>query len=44
MSGSERRIGELFAGDDHIDVQATWSVYQRMSAAYREPGDTPANF
>jgi hypothetical protein len=27
----------LFAGDDHVEVEATWGIYQQMIAAYREP-------
>lgn len=34
------RLETLFAGDDHVEVEATWSVYQRMIAAYREPDRT----
>lgn len=31
------RLVELFAGDAHVEVEATWGIYQRMIAAYREP-------
>ena len=31
------RLAELFDGDDHVEVEITWCVYQRMVAAYREP-------
>ncbi|MEP7766240.1 ISL3 family transposase, partial [Sanguibacter sp. 26GB23] len=31
------RIDALFAGDEHIEVEATWSIYQRMIGAYRDP-------
>ena len=31
------RIAALFAGDEHVQVEATWGIYQRMIAAYREP-------
>jgi len=31
------RLETLFAGDKHVEVEATWAVYQRMIAAYREP-------
>jgi transposase len=31
------RLHALFAADDHGEVEATWDVYQRMIAAYREP-------
>ena len=27
----------MFAGDDHVQVQATWGIYQRMVADYRQP-------
>ena len=27
----------LFAVDAHVEVEATWGIYQRMIAAYREP-------
>jgi transposase len=35
-----QRIDKLFATDDHVEVEATWGVYQRMIAAYREPDRT----
>ena len=31
------RLTALFDGDDHIEVEATWGVYQRAVAAYRQP-------
>ena len=31
------RLDALFATDQHVEVEATWAVYQRMIAAYREP-------
>ena len=31
------RLRALFAGEEHVQVEATWGVYQRMIAAYREP-------
>jgi transposase len=31
------RLGTLFADDAHVQVEATWGVYQRMVEAYREP-------
>ena len=31
------RLAALFATDDHVEVEATWGIYQRMIAAYREP-------
>ena len=34
------RLTALFAGDDHVEVEATWGSYQRMIAAYREPDRT----
>jgi transposase len=35
------RLEALFADDEHVAVEATWSIYQRMIAAYRDP-DRPA--
>jgi len=34
------RLADLFDGDDHVEVELTWQVYQRMVAAYREPDRT----
>ena len=31
------RLQALFTGDQHVEVEATWAVYQRLIAAYREP-------
>ena len=31
------RLTTLFASDQHAEVEATWGIYQRMVAAYREP-------
>ena len=31
------RLHALFAADAHVEVEATWGIYQRMIAAYREP-------
>ncbi len=31
------RLHALFAADEHVEVEATWGIYQRMIAAYREP-------
>ena len=31
------RLDALFAADEHVEVEATWGIYQRMIAAYREP-------
>lgn len=33
------RLTALFADDDHVHVEATWSIYQRLVAAYREPNN-----
>ena len=33
----KQRLADLFAVDEHVEVEATWGVYQRMIAAYREP-------
>jgi transposase len=32
-----QRLTDLFATDEHVEVEATWGIYQRMIAAYREP-------
>ena len=37
------RLEALFAGDEHVEVEATWGVYQRMVAAYRDPDPTKAS-
>ena len=34
------RLEALFATDDHVEVEATWGIYQRMIAAYQEPDRT----
>ena len=31
------RITALFAAGEHVEVEATWGIYQRMIAAYRQP-------
>jgi hypothetical protein len=31
------RLTALFAIDEHVEVEATWGIYQRMIAAYRQP-------
>jgi transposase len=31
------RLEALFANEDHLQVEATWGIYQRMIAAYRDP-------
>ncbi|CAM4122946.1 Transposase IS204/IS1001/IS1096/IS1165 DDE domain-containing protein [Janibacter anophelis] len=33
----QNRLAELFAIEEHVPVEATWGIYQRMIAAYREP-------
>ncbi|GAB2679639.1 ISL3-like element IS1096 family transposase [Thalassiella azotivora] len=32
-----QRLTALFGVEDHVQVEATWGVYQRMIAAYRDP-------
>ena len=34
------RIEAVFAAEEHVEVEATWGIYQRMVAAYREPDKT----
>jgi transposase len=31
------RLTNLFAADAHVEVEATWGIYQRMIGAYRQP-------
>jgi len=31
------RLAALFKPDEHVEVEATWGIYQRMITAYREP-------
>ncbi len=31
------RLTALFATEEHVQVEATWGIYQRMIGAYREP-------
>ena len=31
-----QRLTALFADDEHVEVEATWGIYQHMIAAYRE--------
>ena len=30
----------MFAVDEHVEVEATWGIYQRMVGAYRHPDKT----
>jgi transposase len=32
-----QRLIALFADDEHVQIEATWGIYQHMIAAYREP-------
>jgi len=34
------RLEALFAVEDHVEVEATWGIYQRMIGAYRHPDKT----
>jgi transposase len=38
------RLAGLFAVDAHVEVEATWGVYQRLVAAYREPDKKKGKF
>lgn len=31
------RLDVVFASEEHVEVEATWGIYQRIVAAYREP-------
>lgn len=33
----QRRLEKVFSSDAHVEVEATWSVYQKIVAAYRNP-------
>ncbi len=33
----QERLEELFSNELHVEVEATWGIYQRMIAAYRDP-------
>jgi hypothetical protein len=33
-----QRLESLFAGDEHVEIEATWGIYQRMITA---PAATP---
>jgi transposase len=35
-----QRLQDLFGADEHVEVEATWGIYQRMIAAHREPDRT----
>jgi len=35
-----QRISDLFADGAHLEVEATWGVYQAMVSAYRDPDRT----
>jgi len=35
-----QRLQDLFEADEHVEVEATWGIYQRMITAYREPDRT----
>ena len=34
------RLDAVFAAEEHVEVEATWGIYQRIIAAYREPDRT----
>jgi transposase len=33
----QERLDKLFTGDEHVQVELTWGIYQRLIAAYRDP-------
>ncbi|MDX2378119.1 ISL3 family transposase, partial [Microbacterium sp. LRZ72] len=38
LTGKQRaRLEAVFAIEEHVEVEATWGIYQRIIAAYREP-------
>jgi transposase len=38
----QQRLTAVFADDQHVQVQATWGIYQRIVAAYRHPNRAAA--
>jgi transposase len=36
------RLTAVFATEEHVELEATWGIYQRIVAAYREPKMTTA--
>ena len=36
-NNQKQRLENLFAADQHAEVEVTWGVYQRMIATYRDP-------
>jgi transposase len=32
-----QRLTALFGGEEHVEIEAIWGIYQRMISAYREP-------
>jgi len=36
------RIERLFDTDEHVEIEATWAIYQRMITAYRNPDRSAA--
>jgi transposase len=36
----QARLTAVFATEGHVEVEATWAVYQRIVAAYRDPNRT----
>jgi hypothetical protein len=37
-----QRLADLFGADEHVEVEATWGIYQRMIAATANPTAPPA--
>ena len=40
LTEKQRSVRGLFATEEHVEVEATWGVYQRIIAAYRNPDRT----
>ena len=36
------RLDAVFAAEEHVEVEATWGIYQRIVAAYRHPDKNKA--
>jgi hypothetical protein len=37
IDNQQQRLEALFALEQHVEVEATWGIYEQMIAAYREP-------
>jgi transposase len=40
----QARLEALFSDEQHVEVEATWGIYQRMITAYQEPNKKLGKF